>query len=165
MLIEAVVRAAHILRKQPGCSMPLAHLHAQLVRELGPEAGSYGQIYRQLQKRAESFVVLDSAKRLGGTESWPRAVREEYSCALDHAGFGCCVRVTLTEGQLQGEADGLVATVNSTMADLLAASERDPSLKDYVERATEQLSEFCRVMLAAAATRPTTPPRDPPLAE
>jgi hypothetical protein len=165
MLIEAVVRAAHILRKQPGYTMPLAHLHAQLVRELGPEAGSYGQIYGQLQKRAESFVVLDSAKRLGGTETWPRAVREEYSYALDNAGFGCCVRVTLTEALPQAEADSLLAALNSTMADLVLASEKDAALKDYVERATEQLAEFSRAMLAAAAARPTTLPPDPPPAE
>lgn len=160
MLIEAVVRAAHILRKQPGYTMPLAHLHAQLIRELGPEAGSYGQIYRLLQKRAESFVVLDSAKRLGGTETWPRAVREEYSHALDNAGFGCCVRVTLTEALPLPEAESIIAALNSTMADLLAASEQDAAHKEYVERATEQLAEFGRAMLAAAAARPTILPPD-----
>jgi hypothetical protein len=165
MLIEAVVRAAHILRKQPGYTMPLAHLHAHLVREFGPEAGTYGQIYRQLQKRAESFVVLDSAKRLAGTETWPRAVREEYSHALDNAGFGCCVRVTLTEALPQPEADGLIAALNSTMAHLVAASEQDAAIKDYVERATEQLAAFSRAMQAAAVALPTTLPPDLPSGE
>jgi hypothetical protein len=165
MIIEAVLRAARILKTQPGYTMPLARLHAQLVRELGPEAGTYRQIYQQLEKRADSFMVFDSARRLGGTEIWPSAVREEYNHALDDAGFGCCVRVTLTEAVPQAEADSLIAALNNTMAELLATSEQDPGLQDFVERATEQLAEFGRVMLAAAAIHPTTPPPDPPTAE
>ena len=164
MKIEAVLRAVGILKRQPGYTMPLVRLHAQLVREFGPEAGSYGQIYQQLQKRAESFLVLDSARRLGGTDDWPRAVREEYNHALDQSGVGCCVSVTLTQAPPEHDADDFMATLNNTMADLLAACEQDPALKEFLERATEQLADIGRIILDAGAIRPTTRPRDPPSA-
>jgi hypothetical protein len=164
MLIEVVLRAAHILKSQPGYTMPLARLHAQLVKELGPHAGSYGQIYQQLHRRADSFLILDSPKKLAGTDSWPGAVREAYESALDHAGLGCCVRVTLTEAPPDRQATDILAALNLTMAELVMAQGQEPTVRDFVERAAEQLAEVSNVMLAAAATQPTIPARDPPTA-
>ena len=76
MLIDAVLRAARILQTIPGSSMPLVRLHAQLVRELGPAVGSYGEIYQQLKKRTDSFIVVDEARVLAGADGWPGVVRE-----------------------------------------------------------------------------------------
>ena len=162
MLIEAILRAARILKAEPGYSMSLARLHAQLIAELGPQAGSYSEIYQQLQKRADSFMVLDSARRLDGTDSWPRPVREAYDHALDSAGFGSCVRVTLTEPPLEPEADSLISALSNTIADLCAACEHDPALEEFLQRAKEQVFELNGIMLASAEARPTTPLPDPP---
>lgn len=160
MLIEALLRAARILKSQPGYTMPLARLHAQLVKEFGAHAGSYGQIYQQLQRRTDSFLILDSPKRIAGTDGWPGAVREAYESVLDNAGLGSCVRVTLTEPPPDPQAADLLAALNSTVAELMTAQEPDPALRNFVERATEQLTEINSVILNAAANHPTTPAPD-----
>jgi hypothetical protein len=160
MLIDTVLRAARILQTAPGYSMPLVRLHAQLVRELGVAAGSYGEIYQQLKKRTDSFIVVDAVRVLDGTESWPGVVREVYDAALAHAGLGSCVRVSLTSLQ-EGEASDLLTALGATLAQLAAGSTGDEALIEYLERGTQQLAEMNRVMFGGT-DRPTTLPPDPP---
>ena len=160
MLIEALVRAAHILRSQPGYTMPLHRLHAQLVAEPRLASVSYGEIYQHLQKRADSFVLLDSPRLLGNGEGWPGMVREAYDNALDGVGLGSCVRVTLTEPPPEGAASELLAALNGSVALLIEGTTGDGTLHDYVARATLQLGEMNRVMQCAGTDHPTTPPPD-----
>jgi hypothetical protein len=161
MLIDAVLRAARILQTSPGYSMPLARLHAQLIRELGPQAGSYGEIYQQLKKRTDSFIVIDAARVLSGADNWPSVVREAYDSALEHAGMGACARVTLTSAQ-EGECNcELVAEIGATVATLTACCDGDEALAAYVERAARQLAELHQLM-SGGTDLPTTPLPDPP---
>lgn len=162
MLIDAVLRAARILQSQPGYSMPLLRLHAQLVHELGADAGSYRQIYQQLKKRIDSFIIADMPRVLGGTDGWPGGVREAYESALDHAGLGSCVRITLTETPAQGKPCDLLAALGATLADLAINSAADDELAAYVERGSQQLLEMSRIIPDAETARPTTPLPDPP---
>lgn len=163
MIIDAVLRAAGILRAQPNYTMPLARLHAQLVAELGPEgAGSYGQIYQQLRKRADSFFLCDTPRLLGGADGWPGVVREAYQDALDQAGLGSCVRVTLTEMPPSVDALDLIAALNATMSVLASNCEGDEALAEYVARGTQDVADIARAITLAEAALPTTLPRDPP---
>lgn len=162
MLINAIVRAAHILEAQPGYTMPLYRLHAQLLAELGPGTISYSEIYQQLQRRADSFLLIDSPRFLGVTDGWSGIVREQYDSALDGAGLGSCVRVTLTEAPAAGSACDLMTALNATVAELIKGTHVDTSLRAYVDRATLQLNEMTQAMQSAETGRPTTPLRDPP---
>lgn len=161
MLIDAVLRAARILQTTPGYSMPLARLHAQLIRELGPEAGSYGEIYQQLKKRTDSFIVIDSARVLAGADSWPTPVREAYDSALEHAGMGACARVTLTAAEEGERTCALVSEIGTTVAALSESCAGDESLAAYVERAARQLA-LLHELMSGGTGPPTTPPPGPP---
>jgi hypothetical protein len=160
MSLDALLCAARILQSQPGYTMPLARLHAQLVRELGGHAGSYGQIYQALKKRTDSFVLLD-APRVLGTDGWPGGVREAYDTALEGAGYGSCVRVMLTETPVPAECGDLLAALGSTLADLTTSCAHDGALTSYLARATLAAAELGQVMRGDAAVRPTTPLPDP----
>ena len=162
MLIDAVLRAARILQATPGSSMPLVRLHAQLLRELGPAAGSYGEIYQQLKKRTDSFMVVDEARVLTGADSWPGFVREAYNTALEHAGLGSCARVSLTSAQDGEPSCELLTALAATLADLTAGAAGDEAMSDYVERAGQQLAELNRTIISGGTDRPTTPLPDPP---
>ena len=170
MIIEALLRAAGILRAQPDYTMPLARLHAQLVHELGPEgAGSYGQIYQQLQRRGDSFLLYDTPRFLGVAENWPRTVLEAYEDAFDHAGLGSCVRVTLTEIPPIADTAELINALHSTMSILAENCESDAALQEYVEVGMRHVAEMTRaltpIVVPAETEPPTTPPPDPLLAE
>jgi hypothetical protein len=164
MSLDALLSAARILQSQPGYTMPLVRLHAQLVRELGAHAGSYGQIYQALKKRTDSFAILD-APRVLGTDDWPGGVREAYDAALDGAGFGSCVRVMLTEMPLTDDRSNLLAALGLTLAHLATSTAGDCALAGYLERATHEAAEIVRIMQGDAVNRPTTPLPDPPPAE
>ena len=162
MIIDAVIRAAGILRSQPGYTMPLTRLHAQLVSELGPDAaGSYGQIYQQLRKRADSFLLYDTPRFLRSTDNWPGRVREAYEEALDQAGLGSCVRVTLTEIPPDAETAELITALNSTMSVLASRCAGDEALQEYIELGTQHVAALTRALSVGAGGRPTTLPPDP----
>lgn len=155
MSLDALLSAARILRSQPGYAMPLARLHAQLVRELGPHAGSYAQIYQALKKRTDSFVMVD-APRILGADGWPGGVREAYDAALEGAGLGCCVRVMLTETPRPEETADLLAALSATLAELTVAAAGDDALAGFVECAAHQVAEIGSVTRGGAAVHPTT---------
>ena len=161
MKIDAVIRAASILQSRPGYSMPLVQLHAQLVREFGPAAGTYGEIYEQLARRSDSFALLNSPRVLGSTDGWPGMVREAYDSALEHAGLGSCVRVALTEAAADEQSADLINALNVTLGALIAGSDGDETLAGYIEAATLELAELNRVLTGAETSHPTTPPPDP----
>ncbi len=162
MLIDAVLRAARILQAIPGSSMPLVRLHAQLVRELGPAVGSYGEIYQQLKKRTDSFIVVDEARVLAGADGWPGLVREAYDSALEHAGLGSCARVSLTSAQDGEPSCELLTALAATLADLTTGAASDEAMSEYVERAGQQLAELNRTIISGETDRPTIPLRDLP---
>jgi hypothetical protein len=164
MLIDAVLRAARILQSAPGYSMPLVRLHAELSRELGSDAGTYREIYQQLKKRTDSFIVVDAARVLDGSDSWPYLVREAYDSALENAGMGSCVRVSLTSAEEGGASCDLLTALGATVASLAIAATGDETLTAYVERAAQQLAELNRVLVSCGTAHPTIPPPDLPLA-
>ena len=162
MSLDTLLSAARILQAQPGYTMPLTRLHAQLVRELGSAAGSYGQIYQALKKRTDSFVMLD-APRVLGTEGWPGGVREAYDAALDGAGLGSCVRVMLTELPPPEDNGDLVAVLSATLTELTLAAGQDQALAGFLERTAQEVAEIGRFTQGGAAGLPTTPLRGLPL--
>ena len=161
MSLDALLCAARILQSQPGYTMPLVRLHAQLVRELGANVGSYGQIYQALKKRTDSFALVD-APRVLGMDRWPGGVREAYDAALAGAGLGSCVRVMLTETPEAAESCDLVAALSVTLADLTIGSAADGALADYLECATREVVAIGRLMRSGAAAPPTSPLPGPP---
>jgi hypothetical protein len=162
MKLEAILRAAQILRAQPAYAMPLAKLHARLAEELGTDAGTYAQVYLQLKNRPQSFMVVDSPRLLAGTEYWPAQVRDEYDAVLEVAGLGACVRVALTE-VVEDARSGAVALAGATMTELWNAAEHDSVMREYVTRATRELEEISSLLsMDAEAERPTIPLPDLP---
>lgn len=164
MSLDALLFAARILQAQPGYSMPLVHLHARLVRELGVRAGSYGEIYQALRKRTDSFAIVDAPRVLGGIDNWPGAVREAYDSALEQAGLGSCVRVVLTETPV-AEGAGLLAALSFTLAELAHSVGADRALAGYLERGALEVDEIARIMQDAEADHPTTLLPGPPPTE
>jgi hypothetical protein len=161
MIIDAVLNAKRILEMQPGYSMPLRQLHAQLVRELGPGAGSYSEIYQQLRRKSDCFALLNAPRVLGG-HAWPGTVREQYENALEHVGLGACTRVTLTDPPVQDSAADLIAVLSATLGEIVSQADGDEALAAYIESATIDLEQLNRVITGAGTTLPTTPPPGPP---
>jgi hypothetical protein len=161
MNVEAIVRAAQILRSQPAYTMPLQALHARLERELGPDAGSYAQIYLQLKRLPHSFLMIDSPQLLQGADVWPAQVREEYGSALEGAGLGSCVRVALADVSVEEHA-GAIGLASTTVSELWAVAEGDPVLRAFLTDAAHQLEELSSLLADGEPAHPTTPPPDPP---
>lgn len=161
MTIRALLRAAQILRAQPGYSMPVVKLHARLVHELGSEVGSYAELYRLLKNRPEDFMLLDTPRVLPDASGWPQQVREEYENALETAGLGACVRVALTEMAEADDESSPFALAGRTLSNMWPAAHNDDALRQFLSTAAEQLAEIGEVMSRDEAGRPTTPLRDP----
>lgn len=144
MRLDALLRAADILRAQPCYAMPLAKLHACLTDELGPGTGSYADIYLALKKRPQSFMVLE-----------PDPVLEP--------GLGNYVHVTLIEDVPPAES-GLMGLAAETISDLWQRGAADPVLHDYLARASTEIGRITSTITPDdAAAHPTTHPRDPRL--
>ena len=161
MNVESVLRAAQILRMQPACTMSVRSLHARLQGELGPDAGSYAQVYHRLKNLPHSFVVIDAPQFLPGADIWPAQLREEYNSALEGAGLGSCARVALAEvtpDELRGGALGLASR---TVAELWSIAQGDPVLREYLSAVAQQLEEISATLSDDEAAHPTIHPRDP----
>lgn len=153
MKLDALVRAAQILRSQPGYVMPLAKLHACLAAELGGDAGTYGDVYRELKKRPHSFMVLDGPRLL---------IDAECNELLEGAGLGTCARVSLADGGLDGAPADALGLATATLGELWQRAGADAVLYDYLSRAAEELEEITSLVTRATLTaHPTIHPRDP----
>jgi hypothetical protein len=161
MKLESVLRAAQILRSQPGGTMPLRSLHARLHHEFGAESGSYAQMYHLLKNLPHSFIVMDESQLIAGSDKWPAQLREEYACALEGAGLGSCVRVALAEVAPEELHGGALGLANQTLSELWAAAAGDPVLREYLSTIAHQLDELNAVLADGAAAPPTTLPRGP----
>jgi hypothetical protein len=164
MKLDALLRAAQMLRAQPAHTMPLVTLHARLYNELGAGVGTYAEVYQQLKNRPQSFSVIDSPRLLDATDSWPQHVREEYGPALETVGIGSCMRVTLTEPTGDGANADAIAMAGETISGLWRAAEGDAELRDYLARATDALEAIAFTLQDAAAAPTTTPLPDLPRA-
>ena len=160
MKIEAVLRAAQILRTQPAYTMSLNQLHARLQSELGADAGTYGQFYLHLKNRPQSFTIIDAPQLLRGSDIWPAQVREEYDSVLENAGLGTCIRVALTEVAIEEAQPGAIALASKTIGELWGAAQQDSVLCEFLAHASRQIEEISSLLADAEATRPTTPPPD-----
>ena len=159
MKIDTLLRAAQILRAQPAHCMPLQLLHGKLTLELGAQVGSYAQFHAELKKRPESFMLLDSPRLLPQATEWPAHVREAYDCALDGAGLGSCQRVALTD-IIEPAGNDAISLASCTISELWPAAEKDATLRNVMQRASDQLAEISSLL--AEAERPTTRPPDLP---
>lgn len=143
MTLDALLRAASILRAQPSYAMPLSRLHACLTDELGSDAGTYGEIYHQLKKRPQSFMVLE-----------PDPVLEP--------GLGSYVHVTLIEDTLIDESPDVMGMAATTLNELWQRASSDNVIQDCLARATDQLVQLNSLITPAGeAERPTTRAPDP----
>jgi len=69
-----IERTLELLQHELGGALALSDLHRKLVREMGPEAGSYHQLYRTLKQGDHRLIVLEPATSVesGSTEpSYP----------------------------------------------------------------------------------------------
>ena len=131
MNLDALLRAAQILRDRPACTMPLAKLHASLSGELGRDAGTYAQMHAELKKRPQSFMVLESP---------PLIDDADYESLLMEAGVGGCTWVTLAEGP--GEDLDALGVATATLTELWSRTDADPSLREYLLHAAQQLESL-----------------------
>jgi hypothetical protein len=147
MNLDALLRAAQILRAQPAYAMPVARLHACLREELGDDAGTCGQMLAALKKRPHSFMILDE----------PRFLEDHAYMQLGDAALGACSRVALTEVSDPADALGLAG---ATLGELWPASVGDPVLKEMLMEAAREL-DAVSALVASAPARPTTLPPGP----
>jgi hypothetical protein len=122
MKLDTLLRAAQILSVQPACTMPLTTLHACLAAEIGRDAGTYAQMYAELKKRPQSFMVLEA----------PSLVEDEAYEAL--TGF---TWVTLAESTSE-DRDAL-AMAGTTLTELWARTDMDPALREQLLNGARQL--------------------------
>lgn len=143
MKLDALLRAAQILRKQPYYAMPLSRLHACLTDELGNNAGTYGEVYQELKKRPQSFMVLEPDPAL-------------------EPGLGSYVHVTLIEETVPEDPCDVLSVAAATLNELWQRARADNVIQDYLAQATDQLAQMNSLITPACeAARPTTPVRDP----
>ena len=141
--MQSILRAAEILRLQPGAAMSAPQLHARLVRELGPAAGSYAEMCHLLKNRPQSFMVLDAP----------------YCALLKDAGIESEARVALVEND--DPSTSALDVASQSMGSLWQNAQHDEELRAFLSGALEQLVEIGEVMKGDEAARPTTPPPDP----
>lgn len=137
------MRAAEILRLQPGGAMAALQLHEVLSQEFGDQAGTYADMVQMLKHRPQSFMILDPP----------------YASALQDAGLGTGPKVVLIE--MDAESTSAVAVAGRTLTSLWGAAQGDDELRAYLSSALEQLVEIGQIMDCGAEARPTTRPRDP----
>jgi hypothetical protein len=128
MNLDALLRAAQILRSHPARTMPLMRLHACLADELGSDAGTYAHVHAELKKRPHSFMVLEA----------PRLTADDASeSVLEGAGVSGCTWVTLAEGP--GEDLDALGVATATLTELWSRIDADPTLGEYLLHAAQQL--------------------------
>lgn len=140
MKLDVLVRAAQILRSQPGYVMPLSRLHACLSAELGADIGSYGDVYRELKRRPHSFMVHDGPHLLA-----------DAACdgLLAGVGLGACARVSLADGGLDGPPADAFGLATATLSELWQRAAPDVVLHDCLARAAEELEEITSLVRQA----------------
>ena len=153
MKLDTLLRAAQILRLQPSYAMPLARLHSCLAEELGGDAGTYGEVYRELKKRPQSFIVLDAPRLLtaGG-----------YHELGDEALPAACARVSLTEFADDDPPTDALGLAAATVSELWQRTTTDSVLRDHVAGVAEELEAIiAQAEWAREAAPPTILPRGP----
>lgn len=133
MKLDTLLRVAQILRSQPAYTMPLSRLHKCLAEELGPEAGTYAQMYHELKKRPQSFMVLDSPRLLD---------HEAYGGLFDDAGLGACTRIALAELGAGDDLTSAVSIASATLSELWTRADTDPVLRDYLVQAAREMERI-----------------------
>ena len=137
MKLDALLRAAQILRSQPAGTMPLSRLHKCLAEEIGPDAGTYAQIYLELKKRPQSFMVLDSPRLLE---------HDAYGSVLEDAGLGACTRIALAELGA-GDDGSAISIASATLSELWTRADADPVLRDYLVQAANEMDRISQALV------------------
>ena len=107
--------ATEQLRSHNGQTMTLSDLHATLVDELGPAAGTYHQLYQRLKRSRHRFVLFERRNAVYPGE-FPDECRTDYERALRTAGFDLSPVVTLAPES--DESSDVLSTLRETLLTL-----------------------------------------------
>jgi hypothetical protein len=148
--------AARVLRACSTPSVSMRRLHALVVAEIGPEAGSYVRFKDAVRRRRDLFVVVDPDDPLGDGQPWPPSLLAEYRQALSAAGFDAEPVVVLTGTAVTGVSllddepeDSVMGRLSRSLVDLLGPARRDPALERAIAQAVLQSDTMARAVTAA----------------
>jgi hypothetical protein len=149
--------AVRLLREHAVPSLSLRRLHAMVVAEVGPAAGSRARFADDLRRRRDVFVVVEPEDPLGEPSAWPPPLRAEYREAMSAAGIDADPVVVLTQREAQpsdplGETadESLAAHLGRSLVALLARANGDPGLERALALAMAQTAAFERALRVTA---------------
>jgi len=93
--------AVRLLAERATPSLSLRELHALVVAEIGPGAGSYARFRDEIGGRADVFAIVLPDDPLIEAARWPSPVLTEYRSALQAAGLDAEPRVVLARSRVR----------------------------------------------------------------
>jgi hypothetical protein len=146
-----------LLRRQAGRALSLQQLHALLLQELGPGAGTYHQLHQRLKKTAAPLRLLERTHPFPAEQDWPEDARARYQQALQDAGYDPSPIVALSAAS--EEAPDVLDELRTTLLDLSEQLQQESHFSADIVAALSGLAEIQEQ--AARAARPTILPLDP----
>lgn len=96
MRTDITQRVVSYLDKAQTPTVPLSRVYSRLVAEVGPEAGSYGQLRSEVTRRSDLFLILEPRHPFNpGDDGVAEPGRLAYETALVEAGYDCSLRIAL----------------------------------------------------------------------
>lgn len=156
MIDSIEVLVTEHLRLRNGQTTTLSTLHANLIDEIGPAAGTYHQLYQRLKRSTHRFALFERPNPVY-TVSWPDDCQAEYERALRKAGVDLSPVITLVP-ETDDEPECVFTTLRATLLALSQELQADAAMANEVMGAITALQQIPR--LRDEAPRPTSPPRD-----
>ncbi|MGH7501378.1 MAG: hypothetical protein ACREL7_06410 [Longimicrobiales bacterium] len=149
-----IERAAARVLRDGSPSLSMRQLHARVVAEIGPAAGSYVRFADALRRRHDLFAVVEPEDPLADAAPWPPQLLAEYRRALAAAGHDSepvvVLMVPMPAGLLMDEPeDSVIGQVGRSLADLLGPSRRDPALDRAIALSVVQTQTLARAVISA----------------
>lgn len=141
-------RAAELLRRH-GYAASLQQLHGLLLRDMGPSAGTYHELYSRL-KRARDFTIIERSNPLAPGVTWPAEARERYADAMHRAGVDVTPVVSLRESR-GADVEDVRSILRRTLLALYEQVRHDAGLRDELAAALNEPMYW-----PVAAGKPTT---------
>jgi len=101
MNLDVERTAVRLLAERATPSLSLRELHALVVAEIGPGAGSYARFRDEIDGRADVFAIVLPDDPLVEAARWPTPVLTEYRSALRAAGLDAEPRVVLARSRVR----------------------------------------------------------------
>ena len=147
-----------LLRRQAGRALSLQQLHALLLHELGPGAGTYHQLHQRLKKSAAPLRLLERTHAFPAELNWPDEARLRYQRALLAAGYDASPIVALA-----ATPDDTTDVLDDLRTTLLELSEQLQQESHFTADIVAALSGLAEIReQAVRAKPPTILPRDLP---